>query len=213
MALTLYTYWRSTTAYRVRAALNLKGVAYEQTTVDLLGGEQYGDAYQAINPSSGVPTLILEDGTTLTQSLAIIDYLDAIYPDPPMLSGDPADRARQLAVALVVATDIHPVNNLGVLGQLQARFGASADDKRDWMQHWMAKGFAAVEAMLPDRDGFAFGDAPDLADLCIVAQCVNAHRWGLSLAPYPKVARVEAACLAVPAIVAAAPENQPDATS
>jgi maleylacetoacetate isomerase/maleylpyruvate isomerase len=213
MPLTLYTYWRSTTAYRVRAALNLKGVAYEQVSVNLLEGEQRGEAYRAINPGSGVPTLVLGDGTSLTQSLAIIDYLDATYPDPPMLSGDPAHRARQLAAALVVATDIHPVNNLRVLAQLEARFGASADAKRDWMHHWMAEGFATLEAMLPDRDGFAFGDGPDLADLCIVAQCVNAHRWGVSLVPYPKVARVQAACLELPAIVAAAPENQPDATS
>jgi maleylacetoacetate isomerase/maleylpyruvate isomerase len=211
MALTLYTYWRSTTSLRVRAALNLKGVSYETAPVDLLKGEQRGAAYTAINPGYGVPALQLDDGTVLTQSLAIIDYLDAIYPDPPMLSGDPAVRARQLAAALVVATDIHPVNNLRVLGQLEARFDASPDNKCDWMQHWMREGFATLEAMLPNRDGFAFGDAPDLADLCIVSQCVNAHRWGVSLKAYPKVARVEAACLAVPEIIAAAPEHQPDA--
>ncbi|MEJ6387928.1 maleylacetoacetate isomerase [Gymnodinialimonas ulvae] len=213
MPLTLFSYWRSTTSYRVRAALNLKGVAYEQVSVNLLRGEQHGDTYRAVNPGYGVPTLILEDGTALTQSLAIIDFLDATYPDPPMLSGDALNRARQLSVALVVATDIHPVNNLRVLSQLEARFGACADAKRDWIQHWMAEGFATLEAMLPDRDGFAFGDTPDLADLCIVAQCVNAHRWGLSLAPYPRVADVEAACLAVPQIQAAAPENQPDANT
>jgi len=210
VGLTLYTYWRSTTSYRVRAALNLKGAGYEIVPVDLEKDEQHGAAYRAINPGYGVPALKLEDGTVLTQSLAIIDFLDATYPDPPMLCGDPAARSRQLAAALVVATDIHPVNNLRVLAQLEARFGATLDAKRDWMRHWMAEGFATLEAMLPERDGFAFGDTPDLADLCIVAQCVNARRWGLPLDGYPKVARVEAACLAIPEIAAAAPENQTD---
>lgn len=212
MALTLYTYWRSTTSYRVRAALNLKKVAYTSVSVDLLQGQQHSDAFRLINPGSGVPALKLDDGTILTQSLAIIDFLDATYPDPPMLSDDPILRAHQQAASQVVAMEIHPVNNLRVLGQLEARYGASPEAKRDWMQHWMAEGFAILEGMLPDRDGFAFGNAPDLADLCIVAQCVNAHRWGLSLGPFPKVARVEAACLTVPEIVAASPENQPDAT-
>ncbi len=208
----LYSYWRSTTSYRVRAALNLKGVAYEQVSVDLYNGEQHGQAYRDINPGYGVPALKLDDGTVLTQSLAIIDFLDATYPEPPMLSGNPAQRCQQLAAALVVATDIHPVNNLRVLDQLEARFGADAVAKKDWMLHWMDEGFETLEALLPDRDGFAFGETPDLADLCIVAQCVNAHRWGLSLDPFPKIARIEAACLDVPEIVAAAPENQPDAT-
>lgn len=208
----LYGYWRSTTSYRARAALNLKGVQYEQISVNLYTGEQHAAAYRAINAGYGVPALKLDDGTILTQSLAIIDYLDATYPDPPMVSGDAITRSRQLAAALVVATDIHPVNNLRLLRQLEARFGADVAGKRDWMQHWMAEGFATLQAMLPEKEGFAFGDAPDLADLCIVAQCVNAHRWGLSLDPYPKIARIEQACLAVPEILAAAPENQPDAT-
>lgn len=111
-----------------------------------------------------------------------------------------------------VATDIHPVNNLRVIGQLKSRFGASPEDAKAWMQYWMEDGFAALQASLPDRDGFAFGDAPGLADLCIVAQLYNAHRWGVDLTPYPKLTRIEAACLAVPEIAAAAPEMQPDAT-
>ncbi|MBY4891299.1 maleylacetoacetate isomerase [Rhodobacteraceae bacterium N5(2021)] len=216
----LYSYWRSTTSYRVRAALNLKRVAYSQRTVDLVTGDQRAPDYAALNPGKGVPTLQLDDGTILTQSLAIIDFLDATYPDPPMLSGDPAARARQLAVALTVATDIHPVNNLRVVGQLKSRFNATADDAQDWMCHWMAEGFAAIEDLLPDTthepasgatQTFAFGDTPDLADLCITAQVYNAHRWGVDLTPYPKIARIEAACLAIPEIQAAAPENQPDA--
>ncbi len=207
----LHSYWRSTTSFRVRAALNLKGVSYTSVSVDLPSGEQHGDAYRAINPGYGVPALVLDDGTVLTQSLAIIDYLDAIYPEPPMLSSDPVQRARQLAAALTIATDVHPVNNLRVLAELEGRFGASDDDKVSWMRHWMAKGFAALEALLPGGESFAFGDAPDLADLCIVAQCVNAHRFGMPLAPYPKVTRIEAACLSVPEIAAAAPDAQPEA--
>jgi maleylacetoacetate isomerase/maleylpyruvate isomerase len=207
----LYSYWRSTTSYRVRAALNLKGVIYDTLPVDLVAGDQRGDAYRAVNPGGGVPSLVLDDGTVVIQSLAIIDYLDAIYPDPPMLSGDPVARCQQLAAALIVGTDIHPVNNLRVVAQLKTRFGASAEDARDWMQHWMAEGFGTLEAMLPARDGFAFGAAPDLADLCITAQAYNAERWGLPLDAYPKVARITAACLNVPAIRAAHPDNQPDA--
>ncbi len=207
----LYTYWRSTTSYRVRAALNLKGIAYEQRAVNLVAGDQTTPDYIALNPGAGVPALQLDDGTVLTQSLAIIDYLDATHPEPPMLSGDPAHRCRQLAVALSIATDIHPVNNLRVIGQLKSRFGASPEDAKAWMQHWMAEGFTATEAMLPEGAHFAFGDTPDLADLCIVAQLYNAHRWGVDLAPYPKLRRIEAACLAVPEIAAAAPEAQPDA--
>ncbi|WP_224814215.1 maleylacetoacetate isomerase [Hasllibacter sp. MH4015] len=208
----LYSYWRSTTSYRVRAALNLKGVPYETRAVDLVAGDQTTPDYLALNPGGGVPALRLDDGTILTQSLAIIDYLDATFPEPPMLSGDTTTRAGQLAVALSVATDIHPVNNLRVIGQLKARFNASPDDAKAWMQHWMAEGFTATEALLPDTPApFSFGDAPTLPDLCITAQAYNAHRWGLDLAPFPKIARVESACLANPAIAAAAPERQPDA--
>lgn len=207
----LFSYWRSTTSYRVRAALNLKGISYETRAVDLTSGAQHAPDYRAINPGQGVPALQLDDGTILTQSLAIIDYLDATHGDPPMLSGDPAHRCKQLAVALTVATDIHPVNNLRVLAQLQSRFDAKPEDKQAWMQHWMSEGFRAVESLLPDRDTFAFGDAPDLADLCITAQVYNAHRWGLPLDAFPKIARIESACLAVPEIAAARPEAQPDA--
>lgn len=218
----LYSYWRSTTSYRVRAALNLKGIAYEQRAVNLVAGDQRAGAYTALNPGQGVPTLVLDDGTPLTQSLAIIDYLDAVHPEPPLLPPEPLLRSRVLAAALTVATDIHPVNNLRVVGALKSRFNATPDDAQAWMCHWMAEGFTALEALLPDRKAFAsgdtppsfaFGETPTLADLCIVAQVYNAHRWGLSLAPFPKIARIEAACLATPEIAAAAPEAQPDATA
>lgn len=208
----LYSYWRSTTSYRVRAALNLKGIAYETRPVDLVAGDQRTTEFRALNPGAGVPALVLEDGSVLTQSLAIIDYLDAVHPEPPLVPTEPLLRSRVLAAAHCVALDIHPVNNLRVVGQLKSRFNATQDDAISWMQHWMAEGFSALETLLPERDTFAFTPTPTLADLCIVAQTYNAHRWGLSLDPFPKIARIETACLNVPEIAAAAPEAQPDAT-
>ena len=203
----LYSYWRSTTSYRVRAALNLKGVAYETIPVDLVAGDQRGDDYITMNPGQGVPTLVLDDGTVLTQSLAILDYLDALA-TPRLLPNDPLKRAKVMAAAHAVALDIHPVNNLRVVQKLKAETGV---DAQAWMQHWMQQGFSAVEAMVANDTPFAFGTAPDLADLCITAQVYNAHRWGVDLTPFPNIRRIEAACLAVPAINAARPENQPDA--
>lgn len=206
----LYSYWRSTTSYRVRAALNLKGLAYETVAVDLVAGAQRSPEFATLNPGRGVPALVLDDGTVLTQSLAILDYLDAIA-TPHLLPDDPVQRACVMACAHVVALDIHPVNNLRVAQHLQQTQGTTPDDTKAWMQHWMAEGFIAAETMVSPDTVFAFGDAPDLADLCIIAQVYNAHRWGLDMAPYPKLTRVEAACLAHPAIEAARPENQPDA--
>lgn len=208
----LYSYWRSTTSYRVRAALNLKGVPYETIPVDLVAGDQRADSYTALNPGAGVPTLVLDDGTVLTQSMAILDYIDATWPAPRLIPEDPLTRARVTAAAHTVALDIHPVNNLRLIGQLKARFGATPEQAQDWMCYWMAQGFAALEQQLAADTEFAFGTAPDLADLCIVAQCYNARRWGVDLMEFPKVARVEAACLNVPAIAAAHPDQQPDAT-
>lgn len=207
----LYSYWRSTTSYRVRAALNLKQVTYQTISVDLVAGAQREDAYRAMNPGAGVPTLVLDDGTVLTQSMAILDYVDAVWPEPRLIPQEPLARARVLAAAHTVALDIHPVNNLRLIGQLKARFGATPEQAADWMCHWMTEGFVALEAQLADDTAFAFGDTPDLADLCIVAQVYNARRWGLDLAPFPRVARIEAACLAVPEIAAAHPDQQADA--
>lgn len=207
----LYSYWRSTTSYRVRAALNLKGVAYETRPIDLLKNEQGAEEYVALNPGGGVPTLVLDDDTVITQSLAIIDYVDTTWPEPRLIPADPIMRARVLAAAHTVALDIHPVNNLRLIGQLKERFGAQAGHIEEWMRHWIALGFKSLEAQLEDRTRFSFGDAPDLADLCIVAQAYNARRWNLDMKRYPKVSRVEAACLALPAIAAAHPDKQPDA--
>ncbi|MBU2867585.1 maleylacetoacetate isomerase [Pacificibacter marinus] len=207
----LFSYWRSTTSYRVRAALNLKGVAYETVPVDLVAGAQSEPDYVKLNPGAGVPTLILEDGTALTQSMAILDYIDAIWPEPRLIPEDPLERARVLAVAHGVAMDIHPVNNLRVVQALGADFGATPAQKKAWMQKWMAQGFAAIETQISNDTAFAFGDVPSLADLCIVSQMYNAHRWDVPLTAFPKLTRVTAKCLALPAIAAAHPDNQPDA--
>lgn len=206
----LYSYWRSTTSYRVRAALNLKGLAYDTVPVDLVAGDQRGADYVALNAGRGVPTLVLDDGTVLTQSMAILEYIDAIWPEPRLIPHDPVQRARVMAVAQAVALDIHPVNNLRVIGQLKSRFDATPEQVKDWMCHWMIEGFTALEAMLPDGDSFAFGDAPDIADLCITAQVYNAHRWGVDLESFPKIARIERHCLTISAIADAHPDNQPD---
>ena len=209
--LTLYSYWRSTTSYRVRAALNIKGVAYQIETVDLLAGDQRSEPYAALNPGKGVPTLVLADGTALPQSMAILDFIEATWPDPPLLPHDPIARARVLAAAHTLAIDVHPVNNLRVVRHLQDALGADADAAKAWMQHWILQGFEAFETLVDDTTRFAFGDTPDLANLCLVAQTYNAHRWGVDLTPFPNIERIEAACLAVPAIAAAHPDQQPDA--
>lgn len=206
----LYTYWRSTTAYRVRIALNLKGLEYEPVPVNLVAGEQNAAGYAALNPSEGVPTLVLDDGSALTQSMAILEWLEESVPMPALLPSDPLARARVRAASLAIATDIHPLNNLRVVGRLKA-MGHSADEATEWMKHWMAKGFAALRAMIAPDTPFCFGDTPGLADLCLVPQLYNAHRWGLDLADLPRLTEIERRCLDLPAFDAARPENQPDA--
>ncbi len=207
----LYSYWRSTTSYRVRAALNLKGLSYETLPVDLVAGEQRDPDYKTLNPGAGVPTLILDDGTVLTQSMAILDYIDATWPEPRLIPQDALQRARVMAAAHAVALDIHPVNNLRLIGQLKSRFAATPEQAQEWMCYWMAEGFTAVETQVRDDTAFAFGEQPDVADLCIVAQVYNARRWGVDLTPFPRIARIEKNALKVPAITAAHPDQQPDA--
>ncbi len=207
----LYSYWRSTTSYRVRAALNLKGLSYETVLVDLVAGAQKDPAYITLNPAAAVPTLVLDGGAVLTQSMAILDYIDATWPEPRLIPTDPLDRARVLAVAHSVALDVHPLNNLRVVLALDAKFGATSAQKSAWMQGWMAKGFTAIEAHLAPNTPFVSGDAPNIADLCIVSQMYNADRWKVPLDAFPNLARIAANCMAVPAIMAAHPDNQPDA--
>lgn len=211
----LYTYFRSSAAYRVRIALNLKGLPYEAVPVHLLrnGGEQRQADYLALNPAGLVPAL--EDGgALLTQSLAIIEYLDETHPQPPLLPGDALGRARIRALAQAIACDIHPINNLRVLQYLSRELGASEEQKTAWYRHWVEEGLAAVEAMLaqaPRSGRFCFGDTPTLADICLVPQVFNAQRFKCNTAHIPTVLRIAEACEALEAFRLAAPANQPDA--
>ncbi|WP_170763534.1 maleylacetoacetate isomerase [Ruegeria lacuscaerulensis] len=208
----LYGYWRSTTSYRVRIALNLKGVSYETVPVNLVTGEQRAPDYVALNPGKGVPALVLDDGSVLTQSLAIIDYLDVTIPEPALLPDHPLKRARVQAAAQTIALDIHPINNLKVATHLKSRYGLTAEDGIEWFRHWMTEGFHAYQALLPDGAAFSFGDRPDLADICLVAQLYNAHRWGVDMTPFARLLEIEERALTLPAFDAARPENQPDAS-
>ncbi len=209
--MTLYSYWRSTTSYRVRVALNLKGLAYETVPVDLVAGAQRAPGYTALNPGQGVPTLVLADGTVLTQSLAILDYLDHLAPDPALLPDGPVLRARVLAAAHVIAMDIHPVNNLKVVNRLKSEHGLSGEAGIAWMRHWIGAGLQAYQALLPDGPDFSFSDGPLLCDICLVAQLYNAHRWGVDMTPFARLLDIEERALNLPAFDDARPENQPDA--
>lgn len=212
--LTLYDYWRSSCAYRVRIALNLKGLAAEPVAVHLAKGEQHMANYAAINPSHAVPSLVLEDGEVLTQSLAILEYLEETYSEPPLLPREPLARARVRAMAQVIGCDVHPVNNLRVLQYLQKELGASDEQKQDWYQHWIARGFAVLEQMAAAHAGqCCYGDQVTLADICLVPQLYNARRFDCPLEGYPTLLRIEAHCLELPAFAAAVPEKQPDAVA
>ncbi|CAN1501488.1 Gst Glutathione S-transferase [Sphingomonadaceae bacterium] len=200
----LFDYWRSSASYRVRIALNLKGVDYQSVPTDLLAASHKAADYVARNPQGFVPMLSI-DGHDLTQSLAIIDYLDANYPDPPMVSSDPATRAKTLAQALVIAADIHPVNNLRILGYLKSEFGADDAAVAKWYRHWIVEGFAALEVMAPEQGLFG-GDLPNLADVCLVPQMANARRFDTPLDAFPKLVRIDAVLQAIPAFAKAAPD-------
>ena len=200
----LYDYWRSSASYRVRIVLNLKGVNYKTVPTSLLDGDHKADDYVARNPQGFVPMLSI-DGHDLTQSLAIIDYLDANYPDPKMVSGEPAMRAKTLAQALLIAADIHPINNLRVLKFLKEKMGQDQAAIDDWYRHWIMEGFTALEAMAPE-DGLFGSDLPNLADVCLVPQMANARRFDTPLADFPKLVRIDAALTEMPAFKAAHPD-------
>jgi maleylpyruvate isomerase len=207
----LYGNWRSSAAYRVRIALNLKGLPCESVPVDLRAGEQNEEPYRARNPERLVP-LLEEDGRALRQSLAIIEYLDETHPEPPLLPAAPAARAEVRALALAIACDIHPLNNLRVLRYLEHELGHGEEVRMRWYRHWIACGLGALEAALAGRPGsFCHGERPTLADICLVPQMYNGRRYDCDLEPYPTLRRIDEHCRSLPAFAAAAPERQPDA--
>jgi maleylpyruvate isomerase len=211
----LYTFFRSSASYRVRIALNLKGIDYEQAPIHLRrgGGEQLMPAYTAINPQALVPAL--EDGgKVLTQSLAIIEYLEEKHPKPALLPSDPADRARVRSMALVIACEVHPIQNLRVLTHVKKEFNQSDEQVNRWAQHWIDLGLSALDQMIAaqGRHGkFCFGDTPTLADICLIPQLGNGRRYGCDLGKYPAILDIEKNCMALAAFADAAPEKQPDA--
>jgi maleylacetoacetate isomerase len=215
MALRLYTYWRSSAAFRVRIALALKGLDYESIPRHLLrdGGEHRRADYLALNPQGLVPALE-HDGTVITQSLAICEYLEEVFPRPALLPSSPADRAMVRAMALVVACDVHPLNNLGVQQYLRGEIGATDEAVAHWVRHWIAGGFRALEQLVErhSTDGrHCFGTSVTLADAFLVPQVYNARRAQLDLAPYPRLAAITQHLESLPAFAAARPESQPDA--
>ncbi|MEP7006423.1 MAG: maleylacetoacetate isomerase [Sphingomonas bacterium] len=201
----LYDYWRSSAAYRVRIALNLKHVPYERHDIALLEGVHRSPENLARNPQGFVPTLEV-DGETITQSLAIIDYLDALWPNPKLVPSDPLARARVLAQALVIAADIHPIDNLRILKRLESQFGADQAAKDEWYRHWIIEGFTALE-VLAGPGPFLGGNSSNLADVCLVPQMYNARRMSVPLDAFPKLVAADAAAAAVPEIATAHPDR------
>jgi maleylacetoacetate isomerase len=213
--LRLYSYWRSSAAYRVRIGLNLKGLRYEILPIHLLraGGEQRTAEYRRINPQAMVP--VLQHGSRqLSQSLAILEYLDETWPARPLLPATARSRQRARAIALAIACDVHPLNNLRVLQYFEHEWHVPQPERDEWVRHWIRDGLAAFEAMLVDHPStgeFCDGHLPTIADCCLVPQLYNARRFGIDVAQFPTILRIEAACLALPAFDAARPERQPDA--
>jgi len=204
----LYDYFRSSASYRARIALNLKGIEYEQRSINLAAGAQKDESYRELNPHGLVPMLEM-DGHRITQSLAICNYVNSIVPEPPFMPADAADRAHVLALALTVACDIHPLNNLRVLKYLKAELGVSDDAKDEWYHHWVAEGLAALEALAAPRSGaWLFGDAPSVADICLIPQLYNARRFSVPLDAFPTLRRVDETASGNHAFAAAHPDLQ-----
>ena len=207
----LFTYYRSTSSYRVRIALALKGLDYQATPVNLiaaLGGEQRQPEYLTINPQGRVPALRTDEGLLITQSPAIIEYLEERYPQSPLLSPDLATRAHERAVAALIACDIHPLHNVSVLNQLR-QLGHTEEQVTQWINHWISQGLAAIESLIGDS-GYCFGPQPGLADVYLIAQLYAAERFKLSLTPYPRISRVAQLAERHPAFIKAHPAHQPD---
>ncbi len=210
----LIGYFRSSAAYRVRIALNLKGIVVEHASRHLRKGEQKSPDYVAINPQKLVPALVLDSGEVLTQSLAILEYLEEIHPQPPLLPKDPVGRARARALALIPTADIHPIQNLRVMGYLREKFGQTEESAFGWSRHWIETGFDAYEASIandPRTGTFSHGDSPTMADLCLIPQVFNAARFKVDMKRYPTIQRIYDSCMRLPAFDAAQPAKQPDA--
>lgn len=210
----LHNYFRSSTSTRVRVALNLKGLEAEYLSYALLKEEHKSAAYLAANPQGLVPALELDDGTVLTQSLAILEWLDEVHPTPALLPESPADRARVWALAYMIACEVHPVNNLRLLGYIRQEFGADDAAVRRWFTHWVDTTFGPLETMLAGSDdtgAFCHGDVPGLADICLYAQVWNNRRFEVDMSGYPVISRIFETCDALDAFSRAAPPNQPDA--
>jgi maleylpyruvate isomerase len=208
----LYSYFRSSAAYRVRIALNLKGIAYETASIHLIkdGGHNKRPEFRAVNPQMRVPALVTPGGDTLIQSLAIIEYLDEVEPEPPLLPKDPVARAKARALADLIACDIHPLNNTSPLRYLKHELHQEQSAIDAWYHHWVLSGFEALEALIGSGP-YACGNQVTIADLCLVPQVYNARRLKVPLDKFPKIVAVDAACMALPAFDRARPENQPDA--
>lgn len=211
--LALHNYFRSSTSVRVRAALNLKGLEYDYVPLALLKGEHAAPEHLALNPSGLVPTLVTPQGP-LPQSMAILEWLEEVRPEPPLLPADPWARARVRSLASIVALDIHPVNNLRILKHLEAEFGVNAEGKAKWFRKWATAGMEALETRLakePGTGAFCHGDTVGMADLCLYAQVINNARFEVDMTPYPTINRIHANCMAIPALERAIPANQIDA--
>ena len=209
----LYGYWRSSASYRVRIALALKGVEVEHIAVNLRTGEQGQAGHMSRNPQGYLPVLELEDGTQLTQSLAIMDYIDATFREPELMPRDAVERSKILAASLIIATDIHPIQNLSVLKYIRAEHGQDDEAVKDWCTHWIEKGFMALEAIAQQYDTpFLMTEQPRFFECCLIPQVYNARRFGVDMDKFPKLKAIDAACNMLPAFRKALPENQVDAT-
>jgi maleylacetoacetate isomerase len=212
--LELYTYWRSSAAFRARIALGLKGVPYQPRFVHLVkgGGEQHSAAYRAVNPQGRVPVLV-HGGVVIVQSMAILEYLDEVFPAPALLPQEPAGRARVRSIAQIIVSDVQPLQNTSVTQYLDDVLQVGAAAKSAWLKEWITRGMSAVEALLANNSNtgrFCHGDAPTLADCCLYPQVYSSRRFGVDPAQFPQISRIASACDALPAFVAASPEQQPD---
>lgn len=205
----LYSFFRSSASYRVRIALALKGLPYDTIPISLPASAHRNDSFRAVNPQRRVPALELDSGDVLLQSLAILEYLDEVYPQNPLLPKDPIERAKVRAVAHIVSCDMHPLNNSGTRQRLTSQFGANDAALDSWASYWVDEGFSAIERLL-EPGPFAFGDQITMADICIVPQVYNARRFHIPLSNFPRVIAVDASARQHPAFAAAAPEVQPD---